>query len=83
MLFGLLGPQDPSEQKKHVLFSKLSNNSLRTDPNTLWGYREPKMLSAAKMIVLRPELPKNSLQKASDIPFKLPDSNMTNPLTLS
>ena len=37
MLYGPPGPQDPSEQKKHVFSSKLSNNSLRTDPkHPLW-----------------------------------------------
>ena len=40
----------------------------------------PKCYLQQKNHVFRPELPKNSLKKASDIPSKLPDSNMTNPL---
>ena len=65
MSSGPQGPQDPSEQKKHVFSSKLSNNSLRTDPKHPFGATvSPKYYLQQKKHVFRPELPKNSLKKA-------------------
>ena len=83
MSSGPQGPQDPSEQKKHVFSSKLSNNSLRTDPKHPFGatvstkyYLQQKNTSFGQNYL------KIHWKKAPDILSKLPDSNMTNPLPL-
>ena len=83
MSSGPQGPQDPSEHKKHVFSSKLSNNSLRTDPKhpsgLLWA---PNAIRSKKNTSLVQNYLKIHWKKTSDIPSKLPDSNMTNPLPL-